>query len=134
MSPPAFAGPQLPPPKKMRPVYAISPCIASRVRPGEKLFSMFSATNVNATLKAVLAKLLIERSEKFSSHGFRRGVAQELKETGSQRAVIATLGDWESLAFLGYVDITDEVDRNMAKLSIETETGDSDPEQVRRWG
>ena len=89
---------------------------------------MFSATNVNTTLKAVLAKLLIEHAENFPSHGSRRGAAQELRETGSQWAAIATLGGWKSLAFLGRVDLTDEVYRCMAKLLIETEAGDSEPD------
>ena len=133
MSRPCFCGLPAKAAKRMCPVHAIWPCIASRVRPGEKLFSSFPAASVNTALKAVRAKLLAEHAEKYSSHGFRRGSAQELKETGSQWAAIATLGDWKSLAFLGYVDLADEVGRNMAKLLIETDQADSDPELVQRW-
>ena len=60
---------------------------------------------------------------------FAWGAAQELKETGSQWAVIATLGDWKSLAFLGYADLTDSVEQDMAKLLIECEPL-SDEEEV----
>ena len=76
----------------------------------------------------------MNRAVKYPTHGFRRGASQDLKETGSQWAAIATMGEWKSLAFLGYADLTDEVDRNMAKLLIETEMGDSDPDQVHRRG
>ena len=64
------------------------------------------------------------------AHGFRRGASQELKESGSQWAAIATLGDWKSLAFRGYSDLTYNVERDMAKLLIETDAMDSDEEKV----
>ena len=133
MSRPCFCGFPASAAKRMCPVHAIWPCIACRVRPGEMLFPSFSATNVNTTLKAVLSRLSVVHAEKYSSHGFRRGAAQELKETGSQWAASATLGGWKSLAFLGYVDLTDEVERDMAKLLIETYQVDSDPGLVQRW-
>ena len=89
---------------------------------------------MNAAIKAILAQLLSPHAEKYSSHGFRRGAAQELKETGSQWAPIAPLGDWKSLACLGYLDLTDSVEHDMVKLLIECDLPDSDAELVRRWG
>ena len=105
-----------------------------RVRTGEKLFPSYYATKTNNTLKAVLKKLDVPHAGKYSSHGFRRGAANELRATGSPWSVIATVGGWKSLAFRGYVDLTQEVDRDMAKLLIETEQLDSEPElEVRLW-
>ena len=82
---------------------------------------MYRATNVNTTIKAVLAKIGIEFAQSYTSHGFRRGATQEPKAKGYQISVIATVGEWRSLAFLGYVDTALDVARDMAKLVIETE-------------
>ena len=115
--------------KKLCPVHAIWPAIAARVRPGELLFPGFYGANVNTTLKAVLTKLQAPYARGYSSHGFRRGASQELKEKGSQRPAVMSLGTWQSLAFRGYVDTTLDVERDMTKLSIETEAI-SDEEEV----
>ena len=133
MSRPCFCGLPARSAKAMCPVHAIWPAIAHRARPGEMIFPTFTATNANTIIKAVFAKLLISHAEKYSSHGFRRCAAQELKETGSKRAIVATLGDWKSLAFLGYVDLTDSVEQDMAKLLVETDPP-SDEEKVHRRG
>ena len=82
---------------------------------------MYRATNVNTTIKAVLAKIGIEFAQSYTSHGFRRGASQELEEKGPQISVIATVGEWRSLAFLGYVETALDVARDMSKLLIETE-------------
>lgn len=87
---------------------------------------------MNNTLKAVLAKMGIENAKSYTSHGFRRGAANELRTKGPQWSTVATLGEWRSLAFRGYVDITAELDRDMSKLLAETEDLDSDPEEEVR--
>ena len=134
MSRPCFCSLPAPAAKGMCPVHSIWPCIAQRTKPGGNLPPSSSATNLNATIKAVFAKLLVERAEQYSPRGFRRGAAQELKESGSQWVAIATMGDWESLAFLGYADLTYNVERDMAKIRIETDPMDSDEEQVLTLG
>ena len=134
ISRPCFCSLPAPAAKRMCPVRAIWPCVASRVRHGDKISPSFTAQNSNTALKAVLAKPLANHAGGYSSHGFRRGAAQALKETGSQRAAIATIGDWKSLDFLGYVDLADSVEQDMAKLLIEIDPLDSDVEQVHRWG
>ena len=93
----------------------------------------FPAKNVNAAIKAAFAKLLIEPAELYSPRGFRRGAAQELKESGSQRPAISPMGDWGSLAFLGYADLAFNVEREIAKLLIGTDSADSDEGEVHRW-
>ena len=53
---------------------------------------------------------------RYSAHGFRRGAAFELQSTGSQWSTVATIGDWRSLAFKGYVDLTNELSRDLSRL------------------
>ena len=96
------------------------------MRSGAKLFSSYYDAKVNKTINAVLSKLNVPHAQRYSSHGFRRGAANELKTSGSQWSLVATLGDWRSLALRGYVDVTPEMDRDMANLLIETEDIDSD--------
>ena len=67
-------------------------------------------------IMAVLGKLSVPQSERYSSHGFRRGSAQELKETGSPWAVVASAGRWRSTSLLSYVDTSADVETDMANL------------------
>ena len=117
--------------RRLCPVHAIWPAIAARVRCGEMLFPGYTTQNVNTTIKAVLAKLDIPQAELYTSHGFRRGAAQELKERGCQWPIVASLGEWRSLAFMGYIDIAKDVARDMSKLLIECEQLSDD--EVRHW-
>ena len=64
-------------------------------------------------------KIGLPNAPRYSSHAFRRGAAQELKEKGAQWSTIATLGGWRSLAFRGYVDLTADIARDMSKLLAE---------------
>ena len=67
----------------------------------------------------VLGRLEVVQSHRYSSRGFRRGAAQELKERGSQWTTVAGAGGWRSLAFRGYVDTTEDISRAMAKILID---------------
>lgn len=104
------------------------PLIRQRVRPRANLFPRFNDTEVNNAIKAVLKNLEIPHAERYSSHGVRRGAANELKTQGSQWTTVATLGEWRSLCFRGYVDLTPELGRDMSKLLIATDDIDSDME------
>ena len=42
-----------------------------------------------------------------------------IKEKGHQRTTIATLGGRRSLAFRGYVDITNDIARDMSEILAE---------------
>ena len=64
---------------------------------------------------------MVARDQRYSSHGLRLGAANVLKTKGSLWPTIASLDDWRSLAFSGYVDLTPELDRDMSRLLIETE-------------
>ena len=56
--------------------------IRRRVQPGQLLSRSVNRGNFNRMLKAVFAHLHIPDAGRYSSHGFRRGAAQELKESG----------------------------------------------------
>ena len=131
LSRPCFCKLAAKPARKLCPVHAFWPAIMARVRCGELLFPSFSAQNVNKTIKAVLAKLGIPFAESYTSHGYRRGATQELKERGNQWPVIASIGEWRSLAFMGYVDVAKDVAQEMSKLLMECETLSDD--EVRHW-
>ena len=80
-------------------------------------------------------KLDIPHANHYSSRAFRRGAANDLRSKGSQWSTIATLGEWRSLAFRGYADLTLELDRDMSKLLAETGLIISDGElEVRNLG
>ena len=82
----------------------------------------------------MLGRLKVEHAARYSSHGFRRGAANELKTKGPQWSAIATLGEWRSLAFKGYIDLTQELSRDMSKLLAETDPILSvDEREVRPW-
>ena len=112
------------------PVHSIWPAVRRRVGCGEPLFKKVYVGNFNRILKTVLAKLSVPEAERYSSHGFRRGAAQELKERGSPWAVVATAGIWKSPAFRGYVDMSKDVETSVAKLFAVDPDSESDCEQV----
>ena len=86
------------------PVHFFWPAVRRRCPSGELLFPSITRRNVNEILRAILKKIELPYAERFSSHAFRRGAASELQSSGSQWSTVATLGDWRSLAFKGYVD------------------------------
>ena len=111
------------------PVHVFWPAIQERVRPGQLLFPSYTRRNFNCVLRAVLKKLSIPFAERFSSHGFRRGAAQELQPTGSQWTTVASLGCWRSLVFKGYVDLTNQVSRDLSRLLAMDVSLDSDSDE-----
>ena len=83
----------------LRPVRCFWPSVRRRVAPGQPLFRRINVGNFNRMLKAILAKLSVPDAMRFSSHGFRRGAAQELKDRGSPWALVSTAGLWNSPRF-----------------------------------
>ena len=100
--------------------------------PARKLaFTELSSRNINRVVKKVFSKIGAPYANSYSSHGFRRGAAQELKERGSQWTTVAGIGGWRPLAFRGYVDTTADVSNAMARLLIEDfDPSSSDEEHV----
>ena len=74
-------------------------------------------------------RLQIIDDDIYSSQGFRRGAAQELKETGSPRDVVAASGVWNSPAFRIYVDLSDGAGdgvRNFPPVVTDSDSESSD--------
>ena len=67
-------------------------------------------------------------AERYSSHGFRCGAAQELKEVGSPWTVVATAGLWRSPTFRRYAAMTADVEQGVRILFPADSDSESDPE------
>ena len=64
-------------------------------------------------------------AHRYSSHGFRSGTSQELKETGSPWSAVASLGILHSPAFRGYLDMSRGVEmgaRQLFDVDLESES------------
>ena len=117
---------------RLCPVHWFWPWIANNIRSGQPLFPSLNGRNINRILRDVLRKINVPAVARYSSHGFRRGAAQELKESGSQWPIVASLGQWSSLCFKGYVDLSDEMAQEMGKLFIDSYDSESDEEEPQR--
>ena len=102
------------------------PAIRPRVPHRGNLFSSANARNLNRILRSVLRKLKAPEAERFSSHGCRRGTAQDLKTHGSPWGVVATAGVWNSPALGGYVDMTAVVEQGVRNLFAVDPDSESD--------
>ena len=98
------------------PVHILWPSIRARVPPGDHISSSANARNFNRIFRASLRKLQVGDSDSYSSHGFRRGTAQDLETNGSPWAVVATAGLWNSPDFRGYVGRTADVEQGVRNL------------------
>ena len=81
------------------PVHVLWTAIRERARCGDRLFSAVNSRNSNRILRAVLRKLKVPEAERYSSHGFLRGAAQDLKLHGSPWDVVASAGFWNFRLF-----------------------------------
>ena len=118
------------------PVQFFWPLVTKRVRSGMRIFSSYYDTKANQTLKSGITKLQVVSAARYRSHGFRRGASNALKTRGPQWPAVLCLGEWRSLAFPGYVNLTPELGRDMAKLLIETDDFESDlgaVSDIGRW-
>ena len=110
------------------PAHVMWPAIRARVPSGSPLFTAFNQRNFDRIIRAVFTRLGVTDATRYSSHGFRRGTAQELKETGSPWTAVATAGLWRSPAFRGYVDMTADVEQGIRKLVPIDSDSDTGPE------
>ena len=104
---------------------------------GGLLFKRIKGRNVNRFLRKSLSVLHVPAANRYSSHGFRRGAAQELNETGSHWPIVASVGQWGGLSFKNYVDLYDELSRGLSKLFTHSYNFESEDEgamlRMYRW-
>lgn len=86
---------------------------------GAVLFPIYTDRNINPALKRVCERIVFPNASRYSSHAFRKGAAQELKEKGAQWSTTSTLGEWRSLASRRYGDIATDISRGAPKLLAE---------------
>ena len=125
---PCFCPHDTPRARGLCPIRWLWPCVRAHRQPGEFLFQKVNANNVNRFTRKALSDLNPPAVQRYSSHGFRRGAPQELKESGAQWPIVAEVGKWKELSFRPYVDLSDELAESMAQLFIESYSFDSDEE------
>ena len=117
------------------PVHAIWPHIRDRVGAGGPLFPAYTANIFNRKLKQTMTALKYPEGGKFSSHAFRRGATQEIKNSGSTLATIVKSGTWLSACYRNYLDLSADEAINISTLLLETlgsDSEDSDPDIIRK--
>ena len=124
--------------KGLCPVHWFWPWVRRSRQCGALLFDKTNTRNLNRRLRYALAKIRIPAANLYSSHGFRRGAAQELKESGSQWPIVGEVGKWKGASFRTYVDLSDELSHDMAQLFIHSFDFDSEDDtpaepEVHRW-
>ena len=72
---------------------------------GNRLFAGFSPGLVLSRLRRRLGQLGVADASSYRAHDFRRGHAQDLRESGASLKEILTAGEWRSPAFLAYLDL-----------------------------
>ena len=78
-----------------------------------------------------MCDLLYDQDRRFSSHAFRRGATDEIKNPGSAFATILTSGVWPTGGFRCYLDLHAGEAVNISALLIQALDSDSDdPEEV----
>ena len=101
------------------PVHAIWPLIRLRTDAGEKIFPTFSPCGVNRTFKKVMTKMGYPDGPKYSSHAFRRGATQEIKDSGSTLALIITSGTWTHAGYKAYLDLQADFAINISRFVLD---------------
>ena len=123
---PCFCGMAGPRAQQLPPSHIFRALIRCREAPGAPLFSAFNRRNSNRPIKAITAHLDVPDARRFSSHGFRRGATNGLKDTGPPWSVVATSGVWNSSHFRGYVDMSRDVEigaHRISDVALDTTSG-----------
>ena len=104
------------------PVHRIGPYLATLCA-GQPLWP-FSAAQFGSWLQRVLTLLSVEGATQFTLKAFRAGKATALAEAGCSIGDILRAGEWQSRAFLAYID-EDAVDA--AQLVADANLGGQRP-------
>ena len=119
------------------PVHAVWTRIRDRVKAGDPLFPGLTANVFNRQLKATLTAMGTPEGGKFSSHGFRRGATNEVKNSGSTLATILGTGTWLSACYKNYLDLKADEAIKISTLLLDnvgsdSEDSDRDPTDKRK--
>ena len=115
---PCICAPKTSAPHPFCPVHILWHHIRRTTLPGEHLFPELTQRNFNPTLKKTFAKASIPDAERFSSHCFRRGATQALKNCEATPRTLVGSGVWNSKAVLGYVDLTQDESAELSTLLL----------------
>ena len=117
------------------PAHPLWPAVMGRAPCGQPLPKAVNRRNFNRALKAIFARMQVPRADRYSSHAFRRGSAQEMIETGSPLTVVASAGMWRSNALVkNYIDMAATVESNIRRLFRVDPDSESDMEVRRALG
>ena len=72
-----------------------------------RVFPAMNYSSFIRVLRAHLRALAVPDSHTFTTHGFRRGTAQQMLREGSRLGEILAAGDWRSPAFIQYLEKAD---------------------------
>ena len=73
--------------------------------------------DINWALVVILTKIEIPRDGKYSSRASILG-SQDPNDSGPERPVVATVGNWRSIASKCYVYLGDEISTDAAKVFV----------------
>ena len=90
---------------------------------GTDLFAEFSPELVLVELRRVLRELGVPEAEKYRSHDFRRGMAQDMKQEGYSINQILSAGGWSSALF-SYLDRDELEDECVLETHVVDSSGD----------
>ena len=110
------------------PIHTVWPIIARNTPPGCVVFSTFSPTSINRTLKCVMTKIGYADGARYSSHAFRRGATQEIKDSGSTLSIIIKSGTWTHSGYRSYLDLQADFAINISRFVLDAADSDSNDE------
>ena len=101
-------------------------CDSGRV--GGPLFPETSANSANRQIKAAMEKLGYDQGREYSSHAFRLGETEEVKDPGSTFAAIIKSGTWAAAGCKPYLDIHRDEALNISRLLLGNADSNSEGE------
>ena len=110
--------------RQLCPIHLFWAIIRCRVGCGALLFQSANRRNFNRILKIVSARTNVPEAHRYSSHGFRRGASQELKESAPHWSAVVSLSEpGIPPAFRGYLDMSRDVElgaRHLFDVDLES--------------
>ena len=123
---PCFCGANALLPKHNCPIHVFWAEVLRNTAPGQPLFPTLVNKNINRVLRASLGRIAVPDSERYSSHGFRRGAATAILDSGSSLAEIMRTAGWSSSSFRIYLNLQKAEESSMRKVLAGGESPSSD--------